>query len=144
MTRFLLDVNVLIALIDPTHVQHDRAHDWFARTGRRAWATCPLTENGVLRIVGNSRYPSSPGNPAAVAELMTVFLALGGHEFWPDDVSLFDAARVDTSRLLDSAQITDSYLLALAGAHGGKLATLDRRMVTTGVADGPRAIHLIA
>ena len=144
MTRFLLDVNVLIALIDPTHVQHDRAHDWFARTGRRAWATCPLTENGVLRIVGNSRYPSSPGNPAAVAELMTVFLALGGHEFWPDDVSLFDAARVDTSRLLDSAQITDSYLLALAGAHGGKLATLDRRMVTTAVADGPRAIHLIA
>lgn len=144
MTRFLLDVNVLIALIDPTHVQHDHAHDWFARTGRRAWATCPLTENGVLRIVGNSRYPSSPGNPAAVAELITVFLALGGHEFWPDDVSLFDAARVDTSRLLDSAQITDSYLLALAGAHGGKLATLDRRMVTTAVTDGPRAIHLIA
>ena len=144
MTRHLLDVNVLIALIDPTHVQHDRAHDWFARTGRRAWATCPLTENGVLRIVGNSRYPSSPGNPAAVAELMTVFLALGGHEFWPDDVSLFDAARVDTSRLLDSAQITDSYLLALAGAHGGKLATLDRRVVTTAVTDGPRAIHLIA
>jgi len=144
VTRHLLDVNVLIALIDPTHVQHDRAHDWFARTGRRAWATCPLTENGVLRIVGNSRYPSSPGNPAAVAELMTVFLALGGHEFWPDDVSLFDAARVDTSRLLDSAQITDSYLLALAGAHGGKLATLDRRVVTTAVTDGPRAIHLIA
>jgi toxin-antitoxin system PIN domain toxin len=144
VTRFLLEVNVLIALIDPTHVQHDRAHDWFARMGRRAWATCPLTENGVLRIVGNARYPSSPGNPAAVAELMTVFLALGGHEFWPDDVSLFDAASVDTTRLLNSAQITDSYLLALAGAHGGKLATLDRHMVTTAVTGGSRTIHLIA
>ncbi|MGA2570160.1 MAG: TA system VapC family ribonuclease toxin [Terracidiphilus sp.] len=143
MTRYLLDVNVLIALIDPAHVQHDRAHDWFAATGRRAWATCPLAENGVLRIVGNSRYPSSPGNPAAVAELMTVFLALGGHEFWPDDVTLFDAARVDTSRLLDSAQITDSYLLALACAHGGKLATFDRHMVADAAMGGPNALHLI-
>jgi toxin-antitoxin system PIN domain toxin len=144
VTRFLLDVNVLIALIDPTHVQHDRAHHWFTSMGRRAWATCPLTENGVLRIVGNSRYPSSPGNPAAVAELMTVFLALGGHEFWPDDVSLFDATSVDTTRLLNSAQITDSYLLALAGAHGGKLATFDRHMVTAAVTGGSRALHLIA
>ena len=143
MTRFLLDVNVLIALIDPTHVQHDRAHDWFARMGRRAWATCPLTENGVLRIVGNPRYPSSPGNPAAVAELMTTFLALSGHEFWPDDVSLFNSACVDTTRLLNSAQITDSYLLALAGAHGGELATLDRHIVIAAVADGTRAIHHI-
>jgi hypothetical protein len=134
VTRYLLDVNVLIALIDPTHVQHDRAHDWFARTGRRAWATCPLTENGVLRIVGNSRYPSSPGNPAAVAELMSLFLALGGREFWPDDVSLFDPTRVDTTRLLNSAQITD----------GGKLATFDRHMVTAAVTGGSRAIHLIA
>ncbi len=67
MTRFLLDINVLIALIDPAHVQHDRAHEWFAKSGR-AWATCPLTENGVLRIVGSARYPNSPGAPAAVAE----------------------------------------------------------------------------
>ena len=55
MTRYLLDVNVLIALIDPAHVQHDRAHDWFTAQGRQAWATCPLTENGVLRIVGSAR-----------------------------------------------------------------------------------------
>jgi uncharacterized protein len=143
VTRFLLDVNVLIALIDPTHVQHDRAHGWFARTGRRAWATCPLTENGVLRIVGNSRYPSSPGNPATVAELMKGLLALDGREFWPDDVSLFDAARVDTSRLLNSAQITDSYLLALAKAHGGKLATFDRRMVASAAVGGTSAIHQV-
>jgi toxin-antitoxin system PIN domain toxin len=143
VTRYLLDVNVLLALIDPTHIQHDRAHDWFAAKGRRAWATCPLTENGVLRIVGHARYPNSPGSPAMVAELMTVLLALGGHEFWPDDVSLFDPARVDTTRLLDSAQITDSYLLALARAHGGKLATFDRRMVGSAVRGGSSAIHLI-
>ena len=79
-----------------------------------------------------------------MAELMSLFLALGGREFWPDDISLFDAAKVDTTRLLNSAQITDSYLLALADAHGGKLATFDRHMVTAAVTGGSRAIHLIA
>jgi len=142
-TRYLLDVNVLIALIDPAHVQHDRAHDWFAATGRRAWATCSLPENGVLRIVGHSRYPNSPGTPAAVAELLAILRALGGHEFWPDHVTLFDNDRVDSARLLDSAQVTDTYLLALARAHNGKLATFDRRLVTGAAIGGSKALHLI-
>jgi predicted nucleic acid-binding protein len=82
VSRFLLDINVLIALIDPAHVQHDRAHEWFAALGKQAWATCPLTENGVLRIVGHARYLNSPGTPAAVIELMKSLRALPGHEFW--------------------------------------------------------------
>jgi len=45
VTRFLLDINVLIALIDPAHIQHDRAHEWFETKGKKTWATCPLTEN---------------------------------------------------------------------------------------------------
>jgi uncharacterized protein len=143
LTRFLIDINVLIALIDPAHVQHDRAHEWFAATGRKAWATCPLTENGVLRIVGHSRYPNSPGTPAAVAEFLTVLRALPGHDFWPDDITLLDAERVDGCRLLDSAQVTDSYLLALAAAHGGQLATFDHRLVTDAVVNGAQALHLI-
>jgi toxin-antitoxin system PIN domain toxin len=143
VSRFLLDVNVLIALIDPAHVQHDRAHEWFASSGRQAWATCPLTENGVLRIVGHARYPNSPGTPAAVAELMMGLRALPGHEFWPDDLTVFDVQRIHSERLLDSAQVTDSYLLALASAHGGKLATFDRRLVTSAVVNGSQAIHLI-
>jgi hypothetical protein len=136
-------VNVLIALIDPAHVQHDLAHEWFASSGRQAWATCPLTENGVLRIVGHARYPNSPGTPAAVAELMRGLRALPGHEFWPDDLTIFDVQRIHSDRLLDSAQVTDSYLLALASAHGGKLATFDRRLVTSAVVNGSQAIHLI-
>lgn len=143
MTRYLLDVNVLIALIDPAHVQHDRAHDWFAAMGKHGWATCPLTENGVLRIVGHARYPNSPGTPAAVAEVMAILCGLGGHEFWPDDVTLFHTQLVDTARLLDSAQVTDTYLLALAIAHGGKLATFDRHLVTDAVVNGATALHLI-
>jgi len=143
VSRFLLDINVLIALIDPAHVQHDRAHEWFATSGKEAWATCPLTENGVLRIVGHARYPNSPGTPAAVAELMAGLRALPGHEFWPDDLTLFDGRFIHTARLLDSVQVTDSYLLGLAAAHGGKLATFDRRLVTSAVVDGAGAIQRI-
>ena len=143
MTRFLLDVNVLIALMDPAHVQHDKAHEWFAAFGKQAWATCPLTENGVLRIVGHNRYPNSPGTPAAVAELLAGFLAHPSHEFWPDDITLLNRDLVHAERLLDSAQVTDSYLLALSVAHGGKLATFDRLLVTDAVVGGVAALHLI-
>ncbi len=144
MTTFLLDVNVLIALVDPIHVQHDAAHAWFTGKPRDAWATCPLTENGVLRIVGHPRYPNSPGSPVAVAQLMTRLCALPGHAFWPDDISLLDAKHIDAGRLLGSGQVTDSYLLALACAHGGQLATFDRRLVVDAVRDGARGLHLIA
>jgi uncharacterized protein len=143
VTRFLIDINVLIALLDPAHVQHDRAHEWFATEGRHAWATCPITENGVLRIVGHARYPNSPGTPAAVAELLTGLCALSGHDFWPDSITLLHSERVDSGRLLDSAQVTDSYLLALASSHGGQLATFDQRLVTDAVGNGSQALHLI-
>jgi len=140
---YLLDVNVLIALIDPAHVQHDAAHDWFAKQGKKSWATCPLTENGVVRIVGNVRYPNSPGTPAAVAQLMTGLCALPGHVFWPDSISLLDDKKIDASRILGSAQVTDSYLLALAVAQGGKLSTFDRRLVVDAVHGGAKALHVI-
>jgi predicted nucleic acid-binding protein len=98
----------------------------------------------VVRVVGHARYPNSPGTPAAVAELIAVLCALGGHEFWPDDITLFDSRRIDSTRLLDSSQVTDTYLLGLARAHGGQLATFDRRLVTDAVIDGSKALHLVA
>src|ERR1700722_8372007 len=104
---FLLDANVLIALIDPVHVQHDTAHEWFAAQGQQAWATCPLTENAVLRIVGHVRYPNSPGTPAAVAPLLASLCAQAGHTFWSDDIRLLDAEKIDPTRLLNAAQVTD-------------------------------------
>jgi predicted nucleic acid-binding protein len=47
----LPDVNVLIALFDPAHIHHEPAHTWFAVACEDGWATCPLTENGFLRVV---------------------------------------------------------------------------------------------
>jgi toxin-antitoxin system PIN domain toxin len=143
LSSFLLDINVLIALIDPAHVQHDKAHAWFASKGQRAWATCPITENGVIRILGHPRYHNSPGSPAAIAGLLARFVKLPGHVFWPDDVSFLDQTHVNSERLLDSAHVTDSYLLALARAHNGQLATLDRRLVTDAVINGTDALHII-
>jgi len=143
MIHYLLDVNVLIALIDPAHVQHDKAHAWFASTGQHAWATCPLTENGVLRIVGHTRYPNSPGNPVAVATLMAEFRSLPGHVFWPDDVSLHDPHIVDQTQLKNAAQLTDTYLLALACVHGGQLATFDARLVTAAVLNGSSGLCVL-
>jgi toxin-antitoxin system PIN domain toxin len=143
MTVFLLDVNVLIALIDPVHTQHDAAHNWFSDVGKEAWASCPITENAVLRIVGDRRYPNPPGTPAAVAGLLAEWMALPGHVFWQDDISLFDASKVHTARLLTSRQVTDSYLLALACTHRGKLATFDTHLIVDAVQGAGRGLHLI-
>ena len=140
---YLLDVNVLIALIDPAHVAHDAAHHWFEQTGHHDWATCPLTENAVVRIVGNPKYPNSPGSPAAVAAIVTALRTLPGHAFWPDEISLVDAAYLEARHILTSTQVTDSYLLALARSRGGKLATLDRRLSAAAVPGGKSALHYI-
>lgn len=140
---FLLDVNVLIALMDPVHIAHDAAHRWFDEAGRHEWATCPLTENGVIRIVGHVRYPNSPGSPAEAAKLVARLREHPGHRFWPDDISLVEADRVDAGMLSASHQVTDSYLLALAVAHGGQLATFDRKLSARAVRGGQAALHLI-
>jgi toxin-antitoxin system PIN domain toxin len=140
---FLLDVNVLIALLDPAHVSHDAAHHWFETRGRAAWATCPLTENGVIRIVGHPKYPGTPGSPAMVAALVARLRTLDGHVFWPDDISLVGEERIAIGRVLTSGQVTDTYLLALAVIHGGWLASFDRRLAVNTVTGGKAAFHLI-
>jgi uncharacterized protein len=143
VTCYLLDVNVLIALIDPAHVQHDHVHEWFGRTGHKAFATCPITENGLLRIVGHPKYPNSPGPPSAVVAALAAMRALPGHTFWTDHISLAASPLVDVGLLSSHSRVTDSYLLALARAHNGQLVTMDRRLVTAVVADGAPALALL-
>ena len=97
-----------------------------------------------MRIVGHSRYPNSPGSPAAVAPLVKELRRLPGHVFWPDDISLTEAETFDVSRLLTVGQVTDSYLLGLARARGGKLATFDERLIPNAVIEGARSLYLIS
>jgi uncharacterized protein len=143
VTRYLLDVNVLIALVDPAHVQHEEVHEWFGRLGRKAFATCPITENGLLRIVGHPKYPNSPGPPSTVAGALAAIRALPGHAFWPDSISLADSGFVDASLLSSHSRVTDSYLLALARANKGQLATMDHKLATEVGADGKSSLALV-
>lgn len=143
MTRFLLDVNVLIALVDPAHMQHEAAHEWFAGVGSKSFATCPITENGLLRILGHPKYPNSPGPPSVVATSLSAIRQLKGHEFWPDTVSLADDTVVNRSLLSNHSRVTDNYLLALSKAHKGRLATLDHKLFAEAVAEGKTYLMLI-
>lgn len=140
---FLLDVNVVIALIDTRHIDHTAAVDWFDREAINDWATCPIVENGVVRIVGNPNYANSPSNPPLVAELLKELTGLPGHSFWADDLSLVRDRLIDPKRILTPKQITDTYLLALAVRNGGRFATFDRRLSTSAVTNGRDALFLV-
>ncbi len=134
----LLDVNVLVALFDPDHVHHDIAHDWFAGEGRSAWATCPLTENGFLRVLANPAYGGTVTRVSELAARLRRFCASGGHAFWDDSVSLRDVRVFDAAILAGFRQVTDIYLLGLAHARGGRLATFDRSIPVRAVRGATR------
>ena len=132
MSRSLLDVNVLLALLDSDHVDHSRAWAWFDGEASQGWASCAITENGFVRILSSSGYPN-PVSLSGAADLLARARSGGDHEFWPCDVSVLDAGVVLTSRVHGSRQITDAYLLALAVAHGGRFVTFDQRVGLTAV-----------
>jgi toxin-antitoxin system PIN domain toxin len=122
--RALLDVNVLIALLDADHSLHGRAIDWFAVHGPAGWASCPITQNGCIRIMSNPGYPNAlPVN--AVVERLAEAARGRYHAFWADDVSLLDGTRIEAARIHGPRQLTDVYLVALAATHGGRLVTFD-------------------
>jgi hypothetical protein len=121
----LLDVNVLIALIDPAHEFHLTAHAWFQANRKYNWATCPITENGCLRILSKPGYPFPGLTIARVREIMVELSRVEGHQFWPDSVSLLDADQVDLSGTAPG-NLTDLYLLRLAVEFKGRLVTFDR------------------
>jgi len=140
----LLDVNVLVALFDPDHVHHDAAHDWFAAHRDGGWATCPLTENGLVRILSNAAYTGVHETPGRIVERLAAFCASGRHVFWGDEVSLRDNRLFNPSMPATHRHVTDIYLLGLARHKGGRLATFDRRIpVAAVVGADPEHLELI-
>lgn len=137
MSRALLDVNVLIALFDASHVHHETAHDWFADNRASGWATCPITENGFLRILTHPTVAVETDRATLLASLRT-FCASGHHEFWGDTVSLRDVSLFDPSATLTHRQLTDVYLLGLATRMGGRLATFDHAVALRAVRGATR------
>ncbi len=130
--RALLDVNVLVALLDGGHLHHDLAMDWLAAHARNGWASCPLTQNGCLRILSLPAYPN-PQPPARVAERLAAATADRSHAFWPDSLSLLEPQRLRWEHVLSTRHITDVYLLALAVENQGCLVTFDRSLAVAAV-----------
>jgi uncharacterized protein len=132
--RALLDVNVIIALLDPDHAFHERAHAWWAANRNRGWASCPLTENGTVRIMSHPGYSRKLRfTPGELIGCLHQFAAQSNHEFWPDDISLRDETIFAAGHIHSSRQLTDLYLLALAVAHHGRLVTFDQGIPLSGV-----------
>lgn len=139
--RALLDVNVLIALLDADHVHHASAMAWLSANIASGWASCPLTQNGCIRIMSQPGYPH-PLPPGQVALRLREAAATAHHVFWADDISLLDAAAVHWERVLGSRQVTDVYLLALAVRHAGRFVTFDRAVPWQAVL-GAQAQHVV-
>jgi toxin-antitoxin system PIN domain toxin len=140
--RVLLDVNVLIALLDDAHVFSRRANDWLDAKPRRI-ATCPIVENGVIRIMSAPAYSATHrATPEQIAEGLRALTEALDHEFWPDEVSMLDETLVDFSRLHGHRQVTDAYLLALAVRRGGVIASFDTALPVTSVRGASRK-HLV-
>ena len=131
---FLLDVNILIALADSDHEHHGKAEAFFLVNHKVGWATCPLTENGFVRIVGRVDYPQGPGSTDGACTMLKELCAKEGHRFWPDDLSLRTVANLPISK-----HLTDHYLLCLAIQRQAKLVSLDRHINATLIPGGADA-----
>jgi toxin-antitoxin system PIN domain toxin len=140
--RALLDVNVLIALLDSDHASHGSAVAWFSGNGARGWASCPITQNGCVRIMSHPGYPNA-FSVVEVVERLRAATAHPAHEFWPDSQSLLDQRLIDPTRVHGPRQLTDVYLLALAVKQGGRLVTFDAT-IATGAVKGAKPQHLVS
>jgi uncharacterized protein len=139
--RFLLDVNVLVALFDDAHAYSAKANAFIAKTGVKI-ASCPLTENGIVRVMNAGQYAQRAIGFERVRTQLNAMSAELDHEFWPDDVSIREARHIDLGKIHGHTQISDAYLLALAVSRGGALLTVDQR-ISLGAVPGATTDNLL-
>jgi uncharacterized protein len=142
----LLDVNVLVALFHAGHVHHDVAHDWFSdNVGEAGWASCPVTEGGLLRILGNPARVGEHLQVSRLVEALNTFCENSHHQFWPDAISPCDERTFNLEAVRGHQQLTDVYLLGLAVKHGARFVTLDQRVPLAAVRGAtPASLEVIA
>lgn len=139
----LLDVNVLIALIDPAHEFHEAAHFWFKGNRQNGWATCPITENGCIRIMSKPGYPFPGLTVQRVREILSELVHLEGHRFWPDSLSMLEPNRFALAHA-GPKNLTDLYLIGLAMSFSGRLITFNRNIPWQAVAGcGPDNLEIL-
>ncbi len=135
---WLFDVNVLVAIADPEHVFHPSIHRWTATQVYRTWATCPITENGMIGVMSQQSYHGSRITAPEAIETLRAMKApqTWKHEFWPDSFSITESAMVLSGRIAGPKQLTDVYLAGLAKKNGGRLVTFDTSVAWHAVAGG--------
>ena len=125
--RYLLDVNLLVALMTRDHVHHELAKEWFYATPTLPWAVCAFTEAGFLR---NATAPRS--GQIAMSEATAVLMQLAkhpGYRYLPITADWQTLCGPFFSRLYGTKQVTDAYLLGLAVREGMVLTTFDKAFV---------------
>ena len=123
-SKYLLDLNVLIALADRDHRHHAAARRWFESDGETNWGTCLLTEAGFIRVMANPRMGGY--GVAKATEILAILTRRSGHRFWPmvDDWNTLSAPFAE--RIFGHQQVTDACLLGLAVKQDGILVTMDK------------------
>jgi len=143
MNRFLLDVNALLALLDPMHVHHDAAHQWYEQQSPMSLLLCSHVENGVIRVASQPKYPNCLGTSGRVREVLRQFSRQLRTQSCAREISLLVEGVLLRADLLTPSRVSDLYLLALAAANGARLATFDQRIPTAAVAGGAESLELI-
>ena len=139
----LLDVNVLVSLLDANHGYHAVAKRWFDQNNG-PWASCPITQNGYLRIVTRDSYPNTISIEKAITTLKRA-VSMPSHAFLSDDISLLDPNFVTHKHIQGHNQLTDIYLLALSVHHGARFVTFDQGVSRIAVPQATEdSLHIIS
>ena len=144
MARALLDINVIMALLDQGHVLHTAATRWLQQELDHGWATCPITENGVVRSMVQPTYPN-PQQAAAVAARLAEACRHPSHAFLPEPLSLLQNGLIRWERLLGPVRSPTPVFWRLAVHHGARFATFDQRIATDVVPSaGPALLCILS
>jgi predicted nucleic acid-binding protein len=120
--KYLLDVNMLVALGHTLHVHHLRSERWLKAISPKAeaLATCSITELGFVRV---SVQAGLQPDVATAAKALSSLKASSPVKFelWPDCLGADRLPRY----VKKTAELTDGHLLELARENGAQLVTLD-------------------
>ena len=144
MSVWLLDVNVLVARFWGPHIFHRKVRAWMASHEQEGWATCPITQAGLVRTISNPGFsPNAPRPAEAIHWLAESLRQDPNHHFWANDLPVSDACAESLPRLNGFKQLTDAYLLGLAIHKKARLLTLDRRMLVLAAENSPAREALV-
>jgi toxin-antitoxin system PIN domain toxin len=128
MNNWLLDAEVLLALVWPRHEGHHAAHAWFAETGRSGWASNTLTQLGALRLLTHPAVTKGAVSPSEAVRIVDAMTAHPAHEFWPLEEMPLKVWGDVVGRIRTRRHWTHARLLFEAERRDGGVVTFDEGM----------------